>query len=299
MHNKYMKYRSPSFGARCFIYFLPLILILLLSAENLFSAEITLAWNSNSDPNLDGYKIFYRQEGDSYNYNHPDWVGNHTETTCTIYGLDDNTTYYFVARAVDVEGNESADSDEVCYEPTESDFPHSGTNEGTGSSGDGGGGTSGGGCFIATAAFGSYTEPHVKLLRDFRDQCLLTNTPGRWFVSMYYRYSPFWADLINIHTWCKPIVRLALMPLVGISYIMVKTSVESTLIAAVFPFVVSMLALSLRIHARTRLGLGKKITSHFRISTSGYLWPILIRKIREIARNTQSRFSRLPKNWLE
>jgi len=264
MHNKYMKYRFHSFLARCFICFFPLILILLLSAQDLFSAEVTLAWNSNSDPNLDGYKIFYRQEGDTYNYDHPAWAGNHTETTCTIYGLDDNTTYYFVARAVDVEGNESADSDEVCYEPTESDLPHSGTSEGTGSagdssgtsegtgsSGDGGGGSSGSGCFIATAAFGSYAEPHVKLLRDFRDKCLLTNTPGRWFVRMYYRYSPFWANLINIHTWCKPVVRLALMPLVGISYIMVKTSVESTLIAAVFLFVASMLACLLRIHART------------------------------------------------
>ena len=239
-----MKYRSPSFGARCFIYFLPLILILLLSAQNLFSAEITLAWNSNTDPNLDGYKIFSRQEGDSYNYNHPDWVGNHTETTCTIYGLDDNTTYYFVARAVDVEGNESADSDEVCYEPTESTLPHSETS---------GGGNSGGGCFIATAAFGSYAEPHVRLLRDFRDQCLLTNTPGRWFVNMYYRYSPFWAELINIHAWCKPMVRLALMPLVCISYIMVNTSVESTLITVIVLFVALMLACLPRLHVVTSL----------------------------------------------
>jgi len=140
MHNKYMKYQFHFFWARCFIYFVPLILILLLSAQNLFSAEVTLAWNSNSDPNLDGYKIFYRQAGDIYNYNHPAWAGNLTETSCTIYGLDDNTTYYFVARAVDVEGNESADSDEVCYETPESDIPHSGT-----------GGGSGGGCFIATA----------------------------------------------------------------------------------------------------------------------------------------------------
>ena len=255
MHNKYMKYRFHSFLARCFIYFVPLILILFLSAQNLFSAEVTLAWNGSSDPNLDGYKIFYRQAGDSYNYNHPDWAGNRTETTCTIYGLDDNTVYCFVARAVDVEGNESADSYEVCSGPTESDIPHSGTSEGTGSSGDGGGGTSGGGggCFIATAAFGSYAEPHVRLLRDFRDQCLLTNTPGKWFVSMYYRYSPFWADLINIHAWCKPIVRLALMPLVCVSYIMVNTSVESTLITVIFLFVAFMLACSPRVHVVTRL----------------------------------------------
>ena len=103
-----------------------------------------------------------------------------------------------------------------------------GTSEGTGL---GGGGSDGGGCFIATAAFGSYAEPHVKLLRDFRDQRLLTNMPGRWFVRMYYRYGPFWADLINIHTWCKPIVRLALMPLVGISYVLIKASVVMNILA--------------------------------------------------------------------
>jgi len=57
-------------------------------------------------------------------------------------------------------------------------------------SGSGGGGGSGGACFIATAAFGSYMEPHVQLLRDFRDLHLLNNTPGTWFVRTYYRYGP-------------------------------------------------------------------------------------------------------------
>jgi hypothetical protein len=95
----------------------------------------------------------------------------------------------------------------------------------------GGGGSSSGGCFIATAALGSYAEPHVNLLRDFRDQHLLTNMPGRWFVSMYYRYSPFWADLINIHTWCKPIVRLALMPLVGISNVLINAPLATSILA--------------------------------------------------------------------
>jgi len=109
------------------------------------------------------------------------------------------------------------------------------TSDATGSGGYDGGGSSGGGCFIATAAFGSYAEPHVKLLRDFRDQCLLTNTPGRWFVRMYYRYSPFWADLINIHAWSKPIVRLALMPLVGTSYVLIKASVATRILTVLLP----------------------------------------------------------------
>ena len=115
------------------------------------------------------------------------------------------------------------------------------------------GSSSGGGCFIATAAFGSYAEPHVKLLRDFRDQYLLTNMPGRWFVRMYYRHGPFWADLINIHTWCKPIVRLALMPLVGISYVLIKATLVTKILYGLLP-ALFMLGCFLRIHGRPLTG---------------------------------------------
>ena len=36
-------------------------------------------------------------------------------TTCTIYNLNDHTTYYFVARAFDIWGSESGDSNEAYY----------------------------------------------------------------------------------------------------------------------------------------------------------------------------------------
>jgi len=71
-----------------------------------------------------------------------------------------------------------------------------------------------GNCFIATAAYGSYLEPEVRVLRQFRDQYLLTNGPGRAFVNWYYTHSPGAAALIANHEPTRGAVRLLLTPLV-------------------------------------------------------------------------------------
>ena len=92
MDDKYMKSRFHSFLPRCFTYFVPLILVLLVSAQNVFSAEVTLVWYPNSEEDLAGYRVFCRQEGESYHYNDPAWEGDKSETSCTIYNLDDHTT---------------------------------------------------------------------------------------------------------------------------------------------------------------------------------------------------------------
>jgi len=47
-----------------------------------------------------------------------------------------------------------------------------------------------GGCYIATAVYGSYEHPSVLVLRRFRDERLKTTRWGRAFIRSYYAVSP-------------------------------------------------------------------------------------------------------------
>jgi len=74
------------------------------------------------------------------------------------------------------------------------------------------------GCFIITATLGNDMHPSVVLLREFRDRWLSKKAVGKKFIEKYYRYSPFFANLIRERKrlrWVsynfivKPSVRLA------------------------------------------------------------------------------------------
>lgn len=76
------------------------------------------------------------------------------------------------------------------------------------------GSTSGGGCFVATAAFGSRLDRHVVTLRHFRDEHLLQSAAGRAVVRLYYRYSPGAAAVISRNEGLRLAARGILAPLV-------------------------------------------------------------------------------------
>jgi len=75
-------------------------------------------------------------------------------------------------------------------------------------------------CFIASAAYGSPSHPHVCILRDFKNEYLMTHKLGRKLVNVYYKYSPPVSDFITKNKFFKFPVRVSLQPFVTISYLM-------------------------------------------------------------------------------
>jgi len=110
-----------------------------------------------------------------------------------------------------------------------------------------GGGESAGkkdGCFIATATYSSPLHPYVKILRDFRDKYLMPSKLGRKLVELYYKYSPYFADLIVKHKALKVMVRINLLPFLVFSYSMVHFGPITTAIVGIFIFVLPIFLIS-------------------------------------------------------
>lgn len=81
----------------------------------------------------------------------------------------------------------------------------------------------GGPCFIATAASGTPLSGEVALLRDFRDEWLLTNTAGTMLVDAYYNLSPPIADAVAASPVLALVVRLLLLPVLLVVALWMKS----------------------------------------------------------------------------
>jgi len=86
-------------------------LYLFLAVSGVWAADVTIAWDANTEPDIAGYIIFYGTSSGSY----PNSIdaGNTTEHTLT--GLSEGTTYYFAAKAYNTSSNESDYSQELVY----------------------------------------------------------------------------------------------------------------------------------------------------------------------------------------
>jgi len=174
-----------------------------LSAVAASSSLINLSWTDNSS-NESGFKI-ERKTGSGGAYSQIATVSANN-TSYSNAALSAATNYCYRVRAY----SDNANS------------PYS--NEASVSTHAASGSDSGGGCFIATAAYGSYMNPHVHLLRQFRDRFLNTNPAGKIFIRLYYACSPPIAEFIAKHKIMRIAVRLSLLPLVGLSWLFLNCS---------------------------------------------------------------------------
>jgi len=99
-------------------------------------------------------------------------------------------------------------------------------------------------CFIATAAYGTPMAEEIQILREFRDEYLLTNPLGKALVGVYYRVSPPIAEFIAEHPSLRLVVRAGLVPVVAMSAVAVNTTpVEKTAIVGLLVLVSVALAI--------------------------------------------------------
>lgn len=95
-------------------------------------------------------------------------------------------------------------------------------------------------CFISTAAFGSQMAPEVETFRQFRNNYLLTNSWGKKFVKLYYKYSPPAAEVITQSETLRSMTRGFLYPLLAFAYI----ALHYGILAAVLSLLVVLILLN-------------------------------------------------------
>jgi hypothetical protein len=139
----YSGWRLASFG----------FFIALLCASPAVSADVTLAWDPNSEPDLEGYGVYLRKSawGPPYTlagYLPLDELKNDYAPSFVVTGLEKGFRYYFAVTAYDAAGNESPFSSAVCADVGDTITPCAAapSNSFTAS---GGGGA---GCFISAAS---------------------------------------------------------------------------------------------------------------------------------------------------
>ena len=123
-----------------------------------YAANVTLGWDSNPEPDLEGYVVHRNvgSPGPPYDYSNDlpeDELANPLHPKVTLTGLSEDTPYYIALTAYNTEGVESSYSDDVCVEIVDGAVEPCNSSSSIGGAADSGGsgGGSGAGCFISTA----------------------------------------------------------------------------------------------------------------------------------------------------
>ena len=159
----------------------PLLLCMVVILTLLFSPfypspclakKVTLGWDSNPEPDLEGYVVYRNVGSPGPPYKHSDTLpeddlADPLNPMVTLTGLNEKKEYYIAVTAYDTNGNESYYSDDVCVEIIDSVIENCSVSLSPGSSSDsssssGGSGSGGGGfCFVSAVTGDSNVLPII------------------------------------------------------------------------------------------------------------------------------------------
>jgi hypothetical protein len=124
----------------------------------------------------------------------------------------------------------------------------------------------GGGCLIATAAYGTELAPQVQLLREIRDNTVMSTASGSAFMTgfnqLYYSFSPTIADLERENPMFQEAVRAFITPMV--STLSIMTLAEDGSEVEVLGLGISVIALNLGMYIAAPALIGFKVHNHFK-----------------------------------
>ena len=83
------------------------------------AAQVTLAWDANTNPSIAGYKVYYGSSSRSYQV----VIDVGKNTTHTVSNLQSGSPYYFAITNYNTSGLESGYSNEVLYSTTGTPLP--------------------------------------------------------------------------------------------------------------------------------------------------------------------------------
>jgi hypothetical protein len=131
------------------------LLMWVLSAGPASAVDLTLAWDPNTEPDLEGYGVYLSKDAPGPPYDLAGYVTtaeleDPSNPTFTVTGLVKGDRYYLALTAYDTSGAESDFSDAVCADIGDTVTACASSDTGGDSGGGGSGGGSGGTCFIGT-----------------------------------------------------------------------------------------------------------------------------------------------------
>ena len=132
-------------------------LITLFWSTAVLSADVTLAWDPNSEPDLEGYGVYLRKDTPGPPYDLAGYLTlaelhNFYGPSFVVSGLEKGFRYYFAVTAYDTAGNESTFSNAVCADVGDTITPCSMAASVSGPVSGGGGSGGGAGCFISATS---------------------------------------------------------------------------------------------------------------------------------------------------